>query len=711
MTLNVMTFNVQCKGGMVAFFEGVSYDNDARSRLIANRILSRPERDRPDIIFLQEVFDETARENFIEVMKSDYPHSTDPMGEPSSEDLFEGKLTNSGLLVLSRFPFRELDNLPLKPKQYFRRYEAAAGHDALSLKGVGIVSVITDFFKDVTFAFTHMQSPYDAEDEHRDIRAQQLADMMKALKAVLGPEPKDWRAAVMLGDFNIRGDGMAGTDEFRSTFSYNASSVWAYEQIMADGWSSFMVGRSNIIGGGSGVDEGYTNFDFEKNKDQRLDYMLLNHPSQSTRIETHQEILVPHHMFVRETNLSDHFGLEAIIGIDSPFCSPAFAAVMIPGDASFAEEGPKVEGVRQTTFDFAHAGSLQWGSVSEPGTYSFYADPGEALEWEFYAVSDRSYPLLNPETVNYSDLPATTRDQVGSTHSPKVEEEGMRVACATPFYVRLRTQDGSTGPRVMNLIEHLGTTKETAVDLFANRDAATPSFPIDRRLGEDDMCWLRMSLPALFSGQPRKEQLKVKNSQGMGFAIELRDQSDTVLASAQGDDQEALLEFETTGGADVFLTVKRSSTDRNGLSVQWLSPVSYLLLNERITLYAKNETGSDRAGSDEIELRMTVDGKELLSQEWEGGADTGEYWIGLQDLIRDKSQAALGDVDRLGFVEGIVIELNEPDIDDHRVKHTLRPVSPTDANGEQPRHLAFTVPDSWSNGRYIWTCSASKYGQ
>jgi hypothetical protein len=49
MTLSVMTFNPQCKGGMVAFYEGVNYDNDARSRLIANRIMG-----------CQEVFDQTA---------------------------------------------------------------------------------------------------------------------------------------------------------------------------------------------------------------------------------------------------------------------------------------------------------------------------------------------------------------------------------------------------------------------------------------------------------------------------------------------------------------------------------------------------------------------------------------------------------------------------------------------------------------------------
>ena len=227
MTMKVMTFIVQCKGKFAAFIEGISYDNDERSRLIANKIMLRAEADRPDIIFLQEVFDGKARENFTEIMKDYYPYVTDELGAPGLGDILEARFANSGLMALSRFPFEALDRLDGSPRQYFQLYGQSAGDDALSSKGVAVVTVLTDYFKHVTFAFTHMQSPYDAEDEHREIRASQLNEMMKALKKVLGRDPSNWHAAVMLGDFNIRGDGLALTDEFLSMFNYNEQLVWA----------------------------------------------------------------------------------------------------------------------------------------------------------------------------------------------------------------------------------------------------------------------------------------------------------------------------------------------------------------------------------------------------------------------------------------------------------------------------------------------------
>ena len=395
--------------------------------------------------------------------------------------------------------------------------------------------------------------------------------------------------------------------------------------------------------------------------------------------------------------------------IRSPNCVPSRAAVLLSEETILPNNGPRVENVYQTLFDFRHRGTLQWGDIHEPGTYSLYADPGHDLEWEFYTYDDRSHPMLNPKPFKYSDLPSGIRDLIGSARNPKVEEEGMRIASPIPFYVRLRTRDGSTGQRIVSLVKHKGATKETAVDLISNRGALTPSFPVGRMLGDEDICWIKLDLPPLFSGKPRKERLEVKNPNAIELSLALMDTNDNLLAYVEGLESIFTIEFETMGGIDAYLTVKRHTIGRTGVSISWVSPVSYLLLNKLINLYASDETGAGVLGSDEIELKLAVDGKKILSQEWAGGADTGEYWR-IEQLIRNKAQATLGDVDRLGFVDEIKFELNEPDAGDHRVEQVISPIDPYDANGDKTEHLVLTVPDFWGDGKYVLTCSATKYG-
>ena len=107
--LRVMTFNVQLLPLIAGVLEGrVSVpaaalgrfprgdlDSNERASLVANDLVSIPDAERPDVIALNEVFNEDGRQVLLDALTPIYPHCVASIQEKDLEE-------DAGLMVLSR---------------------------------------------------------------------------------------------------------------------------------------------------------------------------------------------------------------------------------------------------------------------------------------------------------------------------------------------------------------------------------------------------------------------------------------------------------------------------------------------------------------------------------------------------------------------------------------------------------------------------------
>src|SRR5205085_12559122 len=125
-----------------------------------------------------------------------------------------------------------------------------------------------------------------------------------------GPSDADWRNVILVGDMNIKGDPDAVTDEWNEVFK---STQVQLGQFFQDGWREHMHPPL----GPDERDPGFTQCDTETGQLNRFDYHCFKIIDPQTRQ------LVPHHMFQRLRELSDHWSQEARIQFFSANCTPA----------------------------------------------------------------------------------------------------------------------------------------------------------------------------------------------------------------------------------------------------------------------------------------------------------------------------------------------------------------------------------------------------
>ena len=207
--LRIMTWNVRLFSAQAAAIQGISHTAPEDATTIGGLITALAVNDPPDIIAFNEVYDDKAAQTLGECLKPFYPHSLKTFG--SAGVSIPPKLDDSGLMIVSRFPFLAR---PGGGHFEFRSYDEADGDDALSDKGVGLVQIDNDG-ETVTVAFTHLQASYDDDNsEHSGTRSAQLDAITSLLREVLG-DPEDdrqqWRHVVVMGDLNVRGDRWAPT--------------------------------------------------------------------------------------------------------------------------------------------------------------------------------------------------------------------------------------------------------------------------------------------------------------------------------------------------------------------------------------------------------------------------------------------------------------------------------------------------------------------
>jgi hypothetical protein len=639
------TFNVQ-------FLPGSS-DDETRSVKIADRILASTY----DIIALNEVFDEEARDKFVEKLKGTFPHYVAYLGDDAvgSQD--------SGLMLFSRYPFEALPRATHKAdpgnlvarsggvdwkEVGFIEYDEDVFPDNWAAKGVAFVRIRNPHTSRVyNVAFTHMQASYpeDEDDldewkEPIDARQAQFEDVRRIIVDTLNPEQLLREDIFVLGDLNVDGDlrdpnlgagvccqpnlyeWVARFDTAGSYFATSMFDAWAHEQSPDD------PGLSNFYHWGP---------DFAPDTGARLDYILRNRPPSLTgnsRLAI-QHLTLAHNMregapFIESglgmagvTELSDHIGLNADVNRWAPHCS-VVEAVANPALDIFQN------GV------ITYPGSMQWYRFDTPGTYAFVL-PTAGMEYRVYSSKDLSTP--SPQ---YFSETITFVGARGQTH------EGDKYHLPDPpFFVRVFHSD-RTATGNYDLMAHRAdcTSKEEACLIRANdpMDHAMPPTPVNA----DDTLWFQVRTQAADSGRPQSLRFIVDNFNQDILSLELRREDGTSVVDADTTAEPVpgvpgLLQLEIArndlpGAATTYyLLVKRSTPSALTFRIRWETNLTILHGalagvpgSSQMNLYCVEET--DTIGIDEVFLTVKVDGTTIVNDVYIGEFDDGIYRT-LEDLI------------------------------------------------------------------------------
>jgi exonuclease III len=675
--LRLMTFNVQMLPLAAALALGTSDNAVERAERVANAILNLPTAEQPDVIAFNEVLSEDGRDKLREILAA-WGNMVVKMDNGGVLD------EDSGLMLVSKLPFQ---TLPTGGLLYEHFYDDSADTDAKSAKGVGIVQVSRPA-ENTTIAFTHMQASYTSDGQYRDIRAKQFDAIHSALSEVLGPDHDNWRNVVLIGDLNVRGDANATTNEWARTFKTSGS---PFQKTFYDGWRSYMHPPTSD----DEVDPGYTNIDVSNGKQKRLDYQCF------TQAGVPSTGAVPHHMFTRLRDQSDHFALEAVIERWSPHCCPSQAIELRNIDSYESAAGDPTT-LRLVNVDFREIDAYQWIYVDWPATFTIYAPPG--LRVRLFLDTDLSTEASMKDTLSVTDLPPAAQE--GLQELP-VDPEGSTFATRRPFWFALQLDAVDPGAATVAVFEHLGDAPERAIWLTPHVTVPS-SFPHGQPLGTDDICWFKAKFPTTFAGNPHDETFTFFNDTGENLSVTLRDTGLTKLGFVEGTQSSLDLVVNAAGNEERLFALSRGSTDAVGFTCLWNSPLTYLALDKATGFYVNDESGPDAVGDDEISLDIGVDGETLFSDSW-NSADTGERWTVLPDVLRSRLTAVLPGQRRLPFAQHILVSYLEDDFAAAGwLAESIDPLAPGEPD-DVDRVLPLPVSDAISDGLYTFYYSLSRF--
>lgn len=323
--LRILTFNTQLRSwGMEAGADKSLFPSEnaePRAHSIADRILASPQD--YDIVLLNEVFDEDAREILADrlggrfgsmITKAD----EDQLGlqllgvgllvAPSlisqlvglgliGWSLLEGIWEDSGLMLFSRLPF---DTVPAPPEFAgvfpngvpfvgYEPFSETAGNDVHAAKGMIYARLRSGADRVHVFA-SHTQADSDAVGEHAETRVDQMAQMQRFIETCVGTAAPFQEEVYLLGDLNIVGANTnpatpggtpLGAEEWSNLF-YNPGAF--FTDSLVEAWGIEQCGDDN------GRDPGHTAPARYEPKEQRLDYFL--HPASfAGRLEMQHQCL------------------------------------------------------------------------------------------------------------------------------------------------------------------------------------------------------------------------------------------------------------------------------------------------------------------------------------------------------------------------------------------------------------------------------------
>jgi len=618
-----------------------------------------------DFIALNEVFDEDAREKFIDGLTATYPHYVEfldadapAVPPPPHPDFFH---EDSGLMLFSRFPFEALpnnfflvesDNCEGSDcgKVAFLQYLFTAGDDGYSDKGIGFVRLRnpqTNHIYNVGFSHTNASYPppnYPTEKESEfdalmdfEARRLQLEDIALLLAFTLSPAQLNTEDVFILGDLNVDGD-LADPDLGPLKLNLQNLYEWQlrfgtpgafFHDLLEDAWafdtSPDDRGLSNLKAWGAAIEDAGGRLDYIlKSKNRRLcaQHMTLAHnlrwsPAGGTFTESGMGM-------AGVDELSDHIGVNADLNLQADYCS---AAEPRP---ALALPGIPLTLAGQITFP----GSMQWVRFDQAGTYSFAIAGSSGADFRVYVSTDLSTPIpqYHGETT-----------EIGGTLGPPVTGKKFHIPEA-PFYIRVFNPDRSkSGAYSLITLRHNCTSKNEAC-ILGPAELWTQALK-DSPVNADDTSWFELHTDAPDSGQPQLQRLVVSPIPQIAadvWSMELREQDGvTVIASDDvpepGANNTVTLQIERGESQErkMYLLVKRDFPDSppypayvNVIKLSWTTNLTILFGNsegvggaESLNIHCFEQT--DDTGDDDIYLTVWVDGTKIVDDVYLGEYDEG----------------------------------------------------------------------------------------
>ncbi len=660
-SIKMLTFNVQ-------FLPG-SDDDKIRSVKIAKQIKSVAY----DIIVLNEVFDEEAREVFVTELSGIYPNYVAYLGDDAvgSQD--------SGLMLFSRYPFEPLPNDIHKAESddvdarnngddwkevAFIEYDDDVFPDNWAAKGVGFVRIRNPHTKRIyNVAFTHMQASYPEDEEDQEewlepinARIGQFNDIKRIIEESLHVGQFNHEDIFILGDFNVDGDlldydfGISGYDqpnlyEWNLHFSTRGS---FFTDIFQDSWAN----EQPLL------DRGLTNLyhwgpPFSPDQGARLDYFLRNKPKSNKPLCV-QHLTLAHNMrsgipkyeagfgLAGPEELSDHIGINIDVNIEAPHCSPKTAKTPPLEDW--------VNGV------ITNRGNVQWYRFDLPGTYSFVVS-GAGMDYRVYSGSDMSTPIPEYKEETITFLPLGSKQQITG---------GKFAFPNPPYYVKVFSHLRSVRGEYQFIAHRAScSSKEEACLLRANESwkQILPAAPIN----EDDNVWYELFTEKVDGSRPQtlhfytnnysqdKLNLSVIDEDGVSVLVQ-----DNVSRPDPKIPGGRLLEITTeeTGPSKLYLNVKRMDTNVTSFEVGWETNLTILhgqnvgvpgAVLTNLYCVAETDEGFLYEDLDEIWLTIEVDDMKIVDDVYIGDFDNGDY-RSMEDYLG-----------KVGYIDKVKITLRDED--------------------------------------------------
>jgi len=741
--LRLLTYNTQLRSwmmevGMPPSIPPVDTAED-RAKVIAAKVLSSPSD--YDIVCLNEVFDEDARDILSGDLRSKYPYQVAKADllyvrlvrpglvhdlENALFDLTFGavldvvssvlamKWEDSGLLLASKWPFETVGIPPEVanklgpaagtifptgvPIVSFLTYGDCASTfgDCRAAKGVLHARIRRNPFESYDIFASHTQADDDKVDEHRAERDKQMATVWEFIKSRTGGPPFA-RPTFFMGDLNILG-GLAEDDpaaqpaEWKDIFNTPGSPLSDH---MTDLWGLFQC-----RGGNTGLNDPGFSADVKYDPlRQRLDYVNAapgDLVSQHIKIDYDMaEPPVPPIDGV--SYVSDHLPLSVDLAQQHPFAAPPQA---LPVNAVFFHDQQRLLGPGQT----------MWYRYDQQGTYEFRLDASDpSVYFGVYIGSDLSRP----------------RKQYRNEFLP---DFGIRFVLVAPFFVKVGNHNRE---REFNFRFH--SHRHEGRDPFdpINLIPGVPypeSFPNAQQLNgnstltawdDTDTKWFLLDTPRVTVDKPIRLRADLDLDGGPGpisLLVALWDfpNPPVLVGETPRNVGHHSLEWDARPGDRFFVCVRRHDPAFAGMkfTVKADTDLTLLLGGERglPRLFCTEETSG--WGADDIALELRAD-----AAGWSRNISNDEIGDFEQDAVRDLRQWISQSV---AYQDGFTVKvIEEDDIDDDDVGQETIPrykdvaawarwqTIHTDGEGSLEGAVKIDVDD----GQYTFRCVLSRWDE
>ena len=562
-SVQVGTFNAQFlpDAPSLRVYTGCCEDIPKRAAKLAAQVISSGY----DIIAFSEVFPSDVQERLARLLRNTYPYyvqHVDGKGEHTEvdeDDVLEGgrplspdycitvvstltgwdNCQDSGLMIFSKFPFVELP----RPSKFrvddgnliaysdgvewmdvaFREFSYCTNNatDCYANKGAVLVRVQhPDSGRIYNIVATHLQTGGGLNVR---VREHQFKQIQELLEQTLTADQIKNENIIVMGDFNTNGtidesDRREWQNRFGPITWYSRNAF--FYNVLRDTWE-FETQDPDLVPTEK-RDRGTTSSVQGPAKSQkRVDYILRNFAVNpfTNKPMCYQHITIAHNLGYGEPTserglgtggsqyLSDHYGLNADINLDAPYCNSRDALAIETAHFDRRISTLTFEG---DEFRITYPGSMQWFYIKDRGTYSFalYNEDGTPAREDRDHVRFRVYQSTNMSIPLVSERGETSLflDAHKKTH------EGRKYHIAEgPFYLKIFHSDpDQTGRYKLVIHKHQCITKEDACVLYPNlAEPAVYELPISA-VGWTGTMWFQIDTDAPFSGAAQTLSFYVK---------------------------------------------------------------------------------------------------------------------------------------------------------------------------------------------------------